>query len=66
VESRCESKILVGMPFFNDRAQAIAQLTISEIGKLVLTNPLCDISDFSSPPWDETILVTPCDGVQTL
>jgi hypothetical protein len=30
-----------------------------EIEKLVLTNPLCVVPDFSKPPWDQAILITP-------
>lgn len=36
---------------------------ITEIRKLVLTNPDCDVPDFLKPPWNEVILVTPRNGV---
>lgn len=39
---------------------------IDEIRKLVLTNPACTIPDFSQPPWDNTILVTPRNSVRCL
>lgn len=32
---------------------------LHEIEKLVLTNPECNIPDFSKAPWDQAILVTP-------
>ena len=38
---------------------------ILAIRKLVLSNPDCDVPDFTCPPWDETILITPCNGVCT-
>lgn len=38
---------------------------IQEIKKLVLTNPNCDKPDFSQPPWDNAILVTPRNSVCT-
>lgn len=38
---------------------------IQEIRKLVLTNPKCDIPNFSLPPWDNVILVTPRNSVRT-
>ena len=39
---------------------------IAEIRKLVLTNPDCDVPDFSRPPWNDVILVTPCNGVRSI
>ena len=39
---------------------------IEEIEKLVLTNPACDVPDFTSAPWDEAILVTPRHSVRNL
>lgn len=38
---------------------------VTEIRKLVLTNPECEIPDFSLPPWDDAILVTPRNSVRT-
>lgn len=38
---------------------------IQEINKLVLTNPQCDVPQFSKPPWDNAILVTPRNSVRT-
>jgi hypothetical protein len=38
---------------------------IQEIRNLVLTNPNCNIPDFSRPPWDNVILVTPRNSVRT-
>jgi hypothetical protein len=35
-----------------------------EIEKLVLTNPLCVIPDFSKPPWDQAILIMPRHSVR--
>ena len=32
--------------------------------KLVLTNQKCVEANFSSPPWNDVSLVTPCHGVQ--
>lgn len=39
---------------------------IAEIKKLVLLNPDCDKPDFSVPPWDNAILVTPRNAVRAL
>ena len=39
---------------------------LDEIRKLVLTNPECDIPDFSKAPWDQAILVTPRHSVRNL
>ena len=39
---------------------------LDEINKLVLTNPDCDIPDFSKAPWDQAILVTPRHSVRHL
>ena len=39
---------------------------IEEIEKLVLTNPECDIPDFSKALWDQAILVTPRHSVRNL
>ena len=38
---------------------------IAEIKKLVLTNPLCDVPNFSESPWDDAVLVTPRNAVRT-
>lgn len=38
---------------------------IEEIRKLILTNPKCIVPDFSRPPWDNAILVTPRNSVRT-
>ena len=37
---------------------------IAEIKKLVLTNPLCDVPNFSESPWDNAVLVTPRNAIQ--
>ena len=37
---------------------------ITEIRKLVLTNPDCDIPDFQKAPWNDTILVTSRNSVR--
>jgi len=42
------------------------QNDLNEIWKLVLTNPECDVPDFSKAPWDEVILVTPRHSVRDL
>jgi len=42
------------------------QNDLEEIRKLVLTNPECDVPDFSKAPWDEAILVTPRHSVRNL
>ena len=39
---------------------------IHEIEKLVLTNPECDVPDFSKAPWDQAILITPRHSVRNL
>ena len=39
---------------------------LEEIEKLVLTNPECDVPDFTKPPWDQAILVTPRHSVRNL
>jgi hypothetical protein len=39
---------------------------LEEIQKLVLTNPECDVPDFSKAPWDQAILVTPRHSVRNL
>lgn len=39
---------------------------ISEIKKLVLTNPECDVPDFEKAPWNDAVLVTSRNGVRTL
>lgn len=38
---------------------------IAEIRKLILTNPLCDVPNFSESPWNDAVLVTPRNGVRT-
>ncbi|KAF8256854.1 hypothetical protein EI94DRAFT_1479598, partial [Lactarius quietus] len=38
---------------------------IASIRKLVLTNPDCNIPDFTCPPWSDTILVTSQNGVHS-
>lgn len=35
---------------------------IEELRKLVLTNENCHLPDFTAPPWDDTMLVTPCNS----
>lgn len=37
---------------------------IKEVNKLVLTNPECDVPDFSMSPWDDCILITPRNAVR--
>lgn len=37
-----------------------------KINKLVLTNPECNMPDFSTPPWDEAILVMTRHGMREL
>ena len=39
---------------------------LAEIRRLVLTNPECDIPDFSVVPWNDAILVTPRNCVRTM
>lgn len=39
---------------------------IDIIKKLIVTNPNCPPTNYNSPPWKDTKLVTPCHGVQTL
>lgn len=39
---------------------------LHEIEKLVLTNPECDVPDFSKAPWDQAILITPRHSVRNL
>jgi len=39
---------------------------LDEIQKLVLTNPECNVPDFSKPLWDQVILVTPRQSVREL
>jgi hypothetical protein len=39
---------------------------LEEIQKLVLTNPDCNIPDFSKTPWDQAVLVTPRHSVRHL
>jgi hypothetical protein len=39
---------------------------LSEICQLVLTDPSCDIPDFTTPPWDEAVLVIPHHGVRNM
>ena len=36
-----------------------------EIKKLILTNPLCNVPNFSEKPWDDAVLVTPRNGMRT-
>lgn len=38
---------------------------LSEIRRLVLTNAECSLPDFSSPPWNDAILITPRNSVQS-
>ena len=38
---------------------------IAEIRKLILTNPQCEVPNFSESPWDDAVLVTPRNGVRT-
>lgn len=37
---------------------------LDEINKLVLSNPACQIPDFSQPPWSDCVLVTSRHGVR--
>jgi len=39
---------------------------LEEIERLVLTNPECDVPDFTQAPWDQAILVTPRHSVRNL
>lgn len=39
---------------------------LDEIEKLVLTNPECDVPDFTKAPWGQAILVTPRHSVRQL
>ncbi len=39
---------------------------LHEIERLVLTNPECDVPDFSKAPWDQAILITPRHSVRNL
>ena len=39
---------------------------LEEIEKLVLTNPKCEVPDFTKAPWDQAILVTPHHSVRNL
>ena len=39
---------------------------IMEIKKLVLSNPLCQIPDFSTPPWSNCVLITLQNALQVL
>ena len=39
---------------------------LDEIEKLVLTNPECDVPNFTKAPWDQVILVTPRHSVRQL
>ena len=34
---------------------------LQEIRKLVLTNNMCNVLDFNQIPWDDVILITPCN-----
>jgi hypothetical protein len=38
---------------------------LNEIRKLVLTNPECQVPDFTKPPWDDALLVTPRNSVRS-
>jgi hypothetical protein len=39
---------------------------IDKIQKLVLSHPACTIPNFTVPPWDEAVLITPCNGTHAL
>ena len=39
---------------------------LHEIEKLVLSNPECEVPDFSKAPWDEAILITPRHSIRNL
>jgi hypothetical protein len=39
---------------------------IDEVQKLVLTNPECDVPDFSKSPWCDAILITPRNAAKDL
>ena len=39
---------------------------IKEVQKLVLTNPACEIPDFSTSPWSEATLITPRNATKDL
>lgn len=41
-----------------------SETDLDEIHKLGLTNPKCDVLDFSSERWSNAILVTPCNSVK--
>lgn len=38
---------------------------IASVQHLVLTDPSCDVPDFSSAPWEDAILITPRNSVRT-
>lgn len=51
-------------PIWNDilkrsRTGDCTKSDITEIQKLVLVNPECDVPDFMSTPWNDTVLITP-------
>jgi len=48
------------------RVRECNRANLDEIQKLVLSNPECDVPDFSKPPWDQAILVTPRQSVRQL
>lgn len=39
---------------------------IDEIQKLVLSHPMCTIPDYSVPPWNDAVLITPRNGTRIL
>ncbi|KIM69167.1 hypothetical protein SCLCIDRAFT_103778 [Scleroderma citrinum Foug A] len=45
------------------RVSQVQECHIAMLRTLVLTNPKCVEMDFSSPPWNNASLVTPCHGV---
>lgn len=44
----------------NLRQVACTSSDREQLHKLVLTHPECEVPDFSLPPWNEAVLITPC------
>lgn len=48
------------------RVGECTEMDIKEVQKLVLTNPACDVPDFSTAPWSDATLITPRNATKDL
>ncbi|KAG1792363.1 uncharacterized protein HD556DRAFT_1239539, partial [Suillus plorans] len=64
-----KEQIRVTDPEWNDllhhiRHSSCCSHHVQLLCSLVLTNPHCPPTDFNSPPWNDAVLITPCNAVR--